>query len=321
MNVSHSGQPGVFAIALTLTLAAALALWGCGGAADAPTGGSGENATTSTSSTAGDAPSSTSPGGGGQAFDFPSGEDELVLRVEQEGGFLPAEVALRVPLFSLYGGGRIFQPAPTIAIFPPPALRGYQVAEINREAIERILRGAEEAGLLEQRDYGTLPVADAPNTTFIFHLGGEETRTSIYALGFEPPLGDGVQEGLTPEQRKAREDAQQYLQSLMSVSAHEGEELAWESYEPSEVAAYVREADPAAYEGAEVQPNRLEWPLGDLAGVGEETAPGLRRLVVSGEELTQLRPLLQEASAITLWESGSEFYQIAFRPLLPDENE
>ncbi len=320
MNVSHSRRPRGLAIAMTLMLAAAFGLWGCGGAADVPAGD------TTSSTSPGGTTSSTSPGGtsggDGQAIDFPTGEDELVLRVEQGGGFLPIEVALtELPLFALYGDGRIFQPAPTIAIFPPPALRGYQVAQIDRQAIERILRGAREAGLLEQRDYGTPPVADAPNTTFVFHLGGEEMRTSIYALGFEPPPGDGAQDVLTPDQRQAREDAQQYLQSLTNLSAQEGEELTWESYEPSGVAAYVREADPASYEGAEVQPNRLEWPLGDLASVGEETAPDLRRLVVSGEDLAQLRPLLEEASAITLWQSGDKFYQLAFRPLLPGENE
>jgi hypothetical protein len=46
---------------------------------------------------------------------------------------------------------------------------------------------------------------------------------------------------------------------------------------------------------------------------------GYRRAVVSGQELTQLQPLLDKATAITLWTSGQATYNLSFRPLLPDE--
>jgi hypothetical protein len=42
-------------------------------------------------------------------------------------------------------------------------------------------------------------------------------------------------------------------------------------------------------------------------------------VVISGSELATLRPLLDKATAITLWKSGDREYHLFFRPLLPDE--
>jgi hypothetical protein len=41
--------------------------------------------------------------------------------------------------------------------------------------------------------------------------------------------------------------------------------------------------------------------------------------VVSGQELTKLQALLDNATTITLWTSGQTTYNLYFRPLLPDE--
>ncbi len=69
-----------------------------------------------------------------------------------------------------------------------------------------------------------------------------------------------------------------------------------------------------------MQPNRLEWPLDDLSTLGEPVQPqGFRRVVISGEDLATLQPLLGKATTITLWKSGNREYQLSFRPLLPEE--
>jgi len=64
----------------------------------------------------------------------------------------------------------------------------------------------------------------------------------------------------------------------------------------------------------------LDWPLADLSTLGEAVLPeGYRRVVVSGDDLSTLRPLLGQATQITLWKSGDREYYLYFRPLLPDE--
>ena len=47
---------------------------------------------------------------------------------------------------------------------------------------------------------------------------------------------------------------------------------------------------------------------------------GFRGVVVSGDDLAKLRPLLVQATQITLWTSGDRQYNLSFRPLLPDES-
>ena len=47
---------------------------------------------------------------------------------------------------------------------------------------------------------------------------------------------------------------------------------------------------------------------------------GFRKVVVSGDDLAKLQPLLGQATQITLWKSGDREYYLYFRPLLPDEN-
>jgi hypothetical protein len=74
-------------------------------------------------------------------------------------------------------------------------------------------------------------------------------------------------------------------------------------------------------DSTDIQPNRLPWPLDDLATSGEEVGNsfGLRKVVVSGDDLATLKPLLGQATQITLWKSGDTEYNLWFRPLLPEE--
>lgn len=44
------------------------------------------------------------------------------------------------------------------------------------------------------------------------------------------------------------------------------------------------------------------------------------RSVISGADLTALRPLLSQATSITLWGSVGKYYHVFLRPLLPDQN-
>ena len=74
-------------------------------------------------------------------------------------------------------------------------------------------------------------------------------------------------------------------------------------------------------DSTDIQPNHLPWPLADLATSGEvvDNGQGLRKVVVSGDDLPTIKPLLEQATQITLWESGKAQYNLWLRPLLPDE--
>jgi hypothetical protein len=60
-------------------------------------------------------------GAGSGAISHPTGAEDLVLRVETSGGFVPMEYNVtRLPSWSLYGDGRIVT-EDQIEIYPQPA--------------------------------------------------------------------------------------------------------------------------------------------------------------------------------------------------------
>lgn len=267
---------------------------------------------------------SASPGGGvttttGSSGEIthPTGPNEVVLRVETGGGFVPVEYNLTmVPEFTLYGDGRVIVTGPVIMIFPGPAMPNLQTTVVSQETVQSIQQAAREAGLFETGfDYGRPGITDVATTTFTVNAGGQTYRSDVYALGMETGAG-----GLTMEQQQARGALSEFMGKLMGLTAFVDEEPTWESYDFEALAVYSRALDPAASPEPGIEPNLLTWPLADLATAGEDVQPaGYRRVVVSGDELETLKPLLDQATQITVWESGGREYNLFFRPLLPDE--
>ena len=61
--------------------------------------------------------------------------DDLVLRIDVSGGFLAPGVALtHLPMFSLYGDGRVIREGPQIEIYPQPALPAITVGTCGSPA-------------------------------------------------------------------------------------------------------------------------------------------------------------------------------------------
>jgi hypothetical protein len=281
-------------VAIVLTVAA------CGGTEPGGEGGS---------------TSSTGPGG---SIAHPTGANEVVLQVTVGGGFVPVEYNLTlVPQFSLYGDGTVIVAGPVPAIYPGPALPNLQTTVISEEAMQAILSAAKEAGLFDPTvDYGQPGITDVATTTIVINADGTTYRSDIYALGMESGAG-----GLTLEQQQARAAVNDFVGKLVVLEAFETEELVWKPYEYAALAVYSQPVDPAlTTDATDIQPNELEWPLGDLSTLGEPVQPeGYRRVVVSGEDLATLQPLLPEATMITVWTSGDQKYHLYFRPLLPEE--
>lgn len=254
----------------------------------------------------------------GDSIIHPAGRSEIVLRVSSGGGFVPVSYNLtQIPEFTLYGDGTVIVTGPVIMIYPGPAMPNLQTAVISEEAIQAILSAAREAGLFASNvDYGRPGITDVPTTTVTINADGTTYRSDIYALGMESGAG-----GLTLEQQQTRAAVSDLTGKLYDLAAFQSGEIRWAVYEYSALAIFSAPVDPAAApDPNDVQPNRLEWPLGGLGTLGEAVQPqGYRKVVVSGEDLAKLKPLLDQATQITVWTAGDREYNLYFRPLLPDE--
>jgi hypothetical protein len=255
----------------------------------------------------------------------PTGKADVVLRVEAGGGFVTPQYNLtQPPGFTLYGDGTVIVTGPMIEIFPQPAMPNLQKATISQKAVDKILSAAKQAGLFANDvDYGQPGITDVGTTTFTINAGGKTYTSNIYAFGFEDQPDGGTVEGLTQAQVQAREEVTKFVAKIQDLDVFLSTTLKWEQYAYTSLAAFSQlfDANNPTYDTAGVQPNRLDWPLGDLSTLGQAVQPeGFRKVVVSGNDLAKLQPLLGQATQITLWKSGEREYYLYFRPLLPDEN-
>ena len=293
------------------------------GTIDKPPGGGDSNPTSTSDSTASsgtttstpDSSSTTLPAG---AISHASGTADVLIRFSTGGGFVPLEYNYTmVPSFTLYGDGRIIVPGPETMQYPGAALPNLQTTVVSENVIQAMLAAAKEAGLFQNGvDYGQPGVTDVGTTTITVNADGATYTSHIYALGFE----DGGK--LTMQQQQARAAINDLRSKLNDPSTLTAEQLVWESYDFTALRVFSRTVDTtASTDSTDIQPNHLPWPLADLATSGEEVAngQGLRKVVVSGDDLETLKALLKQATDITLWGSGKAQYNLWLRPLLPDE--
>lgn len=132
---------------------------------------------------------STTPGGVG-AIEHATGATDVILRVEQGGGFVaPSFLITQAPIFTLYGDGTVIFRDPFRE--PPPPLGHiyrsgpFRTVRLSEDQIQAtLLRAIGEGGLGTARPtYENNMVADAPTTTFTVDAGGQHKTVSVYALG------------------------------------------------------------------------------------------------------------------------------------------
>jgi hypothetical protein len=242
------------------------------------------------------------------------------MRVVTGGGFVPIQYNYTmVPEFTLYGDGRIIAPGPTTMQYPGAALPNLQTAKVSEDVIQEMLAAAKEAQLFRNGvDYGQPGVTDVGTTTITINAGGTTYKSAVYALGFDSAGGSG----LTMQQQQERAAANDFRTKLTDPTNFSAPQPAWETYDFTALKVFSQAIDTTAETAStEVRPNHLPWPLADLAtsGTAVENAQGLRQLIVSGDDLATIKPLLQQATEITIWESGAAKYDLWLRPLLPDE--
>jgi len=227
----------------------------------------------------------------------PTGAGEVVVQVLVDGGFVPREVALAtVPITTVLGDGTVVTGAPTLAIYPGPALAPLQAVTIDAATVDGLVARAAELGLLAgPLDFGRPPVADAPSTTVTIAAGGQTHRHVAAALGISD-------EGAGGANRRALKEFLAVLQQLPPGNR------AWE---PSAIA--VRVIGPYEADAQLPQPP-VAWPL---ARVPAEAGPGTPCLVVEGDDLQVLRAALARANSLTPWLIGGVARSVAFVPVVP----
>ena len=139
------------------------------------------------------APTGSGPGDGGTGSGgsdtgtpTPIGSDQLVLRIEEVGGFVAVQYNLtRMPIMSLYADGLLITPGVQTDIYPGPALPALTQQQLSPEAIQLLTQAAIDAGLDSDRDLQTMLVSDMPTTVFTLTIDGQTYTTHVYALGMD----------------------------------------------------------------------------------------------------------------------------------------
>lgn len=249
-------------------------------------------------------------------IDHPTGADDIVLRVDESGGFVPIEfIAAHVPQFTLYGDGTVVFTSASVA--PPERGDGVTLAsplrtiKLTNEQVQSLLEVAlRDGGLGAARtEYQNPLVADAPTTVFTINADGASKTVSVVALGMED------------QEPNADTAIKQALAEL-------GGRLKDFDPDGSRSEPYVA----TAYEGVLTKQQGLEgvqvrdWPWTDLTPT-DFAIPNDPNQLSQGRAL--LTPAQAEALGIEGFESGivmgvyvrddaGTVYSLSLRPLLPE---
>jgi len=301
-----SPRPRALSVSIASIVGLVVALAGC---APGPT----PSGTPTASPTASPGSSPGSSGSTG-AISHPTGPADLILRVSVGGGFVaPGYLATEAPAFSLYGDGTLIfrdpgSPTPSpIGVVTP--LTPFLTAKLTEDQVQALLADAlDEGGLRTALAQYTLPVADAPTTTFTVAADAVERQVSVNGLGIVAPVGaDGP---ILARLAALRERLLRYGSTLSGTEVWApgryrgilmeatilgaGTPWPWPSFSPNE---FVQSSDL----GTPPFPIRTLTPT-DVAALGFGALPG------GAQGITLISPL-----------PAGTIYSFSLRPLLPDE--
>ena len=247
-----------------------------------------------------------------------SSPDDLVLRVESVGGFVPAErIVGRIPQVSIYADGRMITEGPVPAIYPGPALPNIQQQMLSPAQVQELVAAAPAAGVRSGTDFGSPPIADAPSTRVtVVSAGYGLQAVSVEALAEAQPDDPS----LTPAQRDARAKLGAFVKKVRDLPIAPGLPPSV-AYRPTTVAALTR-AYEAPQGGVPASP-AIAWSGPALPGAqlnpGADPSAGFGCVEVTGDQLTTVLAAAEKATRITPWTYGGKKWAVTFRPMLPDE--
>jgi hypothetical protein len=300
------GRRTVTAAALVLVLA------GCGSAAATPTpaaSGAPSNPPTS-------APSST-PAATVAGIDHRTGATDVILRLEEGGGFVPIDfLASQAPSFTLYGDGVVvFQPR--VETFPQPDASGvvhgvpWRTAKLDEGQIQELLEAALGPGGLgaARESYIDGGIADAGNSIFTIRAGGVDKSVTINALS------DASQGPDAP----ARAAFWKLAERLRDFDR--GGSVATDVFQSDRYRGVLIEREPQAGPGATKWP----WTTIKLADFQAEALPdggtSFPRRTLSPDDVGALKIADFGGGLQNIVVAGSDgkSYTLVVRPLLADE--
>lgn len=299
--------------------AATLVLVACGSSAATGSPASAPPSPSAAGSGAPSNPPSASPAASIDGIDHASGATDVVLRVEQGGGFVPIDfLASQAPIFTLYGNGVVvFQPK--VETFPGPDASGaihgvpWRTAKLDEGQIQDLLEFALGAGGLgSARDsYSADNIADAPNTIFSVRAGGLDKTVVVNALGIEGVKTDPAARGqfqklydrLSDFDAGGRVPTDEYVADRYRVALTEREvqpgdhPIAWPW-----PAVKISDFTPPANDGSGLALAHRVATQADIDALGiKDTTGGLQNVVVKGPD--------------------GKMYGLIIRPLLVDEKD
>ena len=271
-------------------------------------------------------------GGGGEGTGHPTGADEPILVVSNEGGFMMIDMmAVQMPSFVLLGDGRVIVPGMQTLEFPGPALPALQERTLTEEGIQLVLAELEDTGLFTGGEIELMGmqnmVADASTTVFTLNAGDLESRVAVYGLGtWSSEFGMDPPPGVDQAELDAHEVLARLNESLMvldmAVPADAWESEGWQPVEPDAFLLYIRDVTGEPIEGGAEQVR--EWPTDDdpaTAGeVQENFGNGTRCVVADGDLGATWFTELSQSNQMTTWTTdGDDRWRVLARPLLPHE--
>jgi hypothetical protein len=243
-------------------------------------------------------------------YEHPAGPDAVVLRISDEGGFVPAEhLFTAVPRLLITGDGRLIQSGPVIAIYPGPLLPNLQQRSISEPGIQRLIELADERGLLADVAYPRpANIADAADTVVTITAGGETFEHRAYALG----LGGGPEGGETDKARARLLDFVAAATDLANEPAS-GDVGPEQPYLSDTYMIRAREAastEPTDDAPIDIVPTLVDWP-----------ADSPVRLAAAGEcaevPTAGFSELFQNANQLTRFVDDGVPYSLAVAPRVP----
>jgi hypothetical protein len=236
----------------------------------------------------------------------PAPADQLVLRVEQTGGFVGPNARVgRLPQVSVYADGRVITQGPQVAIYPGPALPNVLVQQASPVTVDELVAKGKQLGAAG--DLGRPRVSDATTTT----LTVDGRTIQAYALNEAQPSDPA----LTAAQREARAKLTAFIDQISGLSDAKGMPAA-QPYRPTAVAVL---STPWVKSELPTQPPAVAWPGPALPGQYLQAGAKLGCLTVTGADADKVLAAAEKANQQTPWTSASATWSVSFRPLLPDE--
>ncbi len=254
-------------------------------------------------------PTTTPPTTGPTSAPTPSADaTQAVVKIEQVGGMLPPWETLRFyPSVALYTDGRLIMQGPQIEIYPGPALPNLRVVQLTEAGVQQVLDWAAEAGLKgPDRQLGEIGF-DA-GATLVSVTSPDGTHKTLVA---DMTAGDADVGAVA-----------QFERILLDPMAYLADNIVGDQpYVFDRLRVISSAADPAVVVDPDLS-STLEWPLDvPLSKLGASLSePAEYRCgSIEGDDLTALRPLLQQSNELTMWESEGTLYTLRLHPLLPDD--